>query len=914
MRNQSTSFIFHGIVLVVCILIVQSISQTKKPDRTIINLKTLMTDVLENCVLETADKNIEPTIDKMVSDGTNLIYIDFSMYNSSEIFIKQDQGSVYSPTSWVLTTGRHGQSLLLLRPHYEILSLRTLSFGTDRIDVSVKQTPMNCLTKYNATVVSDALGEFILHKFKTPSINTTVSVATLKETDYICNLNIVPTNGKAIFQYICCHKTISGNTECQKLESDNYHIILFVCIFIMNFIAVMFSPLLIPATFYKKEFETTSYEHRLRRPVTFTVRKISTKEQNSLSVSYFKKMTEFQKLVERMAINQTYKVNVSTIEIVTEMARLLPSNHVPVGLFESVYKAIVNCEVRDKPSVEGCCESNIFGPCIIKRYCVFPWYKILKAIMHFVIYLLVGMIWVLRLYFFYEYENTERLDRQNAASHRGLELTYTGNLTWFLTPIHAIFIVCYGIFVVDLILFGFINKHVKLTLKHVLCKCFRDMQEISRTSAFGWSVQILLHPCKHCGIFGFCIAVLYYILAIPVFIVTLSFYFFPTLNVIVRLIIYFVAYLLPYGRNCLTERIAERLKQLWRYIHRVFQINILTSQESIERPEKLSVKNKILQLIVIFACLLTIVSSVLLAMECIVFLVEVCIYSLIGIIVNSSYILKYLSLAILILFYARDCFNTVTDEYFTFNKFLNGYIVDKMRDGVEKISMQRHRNTAFKTSLCDTEDREAKSAHLMVRNGKLKWQIKSLVLFLDKNNTPYITSKFFFDTCYMEQAGVPGPLVASLLRATQRFMIICVFLFFVVIVILAFGDEFGISATNQMFATLAGGFLPFILKWVLFKQPESVTSDSNNLSFKRNIQSKLEEYIQNWVVFDIRDIREEQKPDKNDVRIIEAATDDEIKPIDDAIMLEEIKITTKTKDYTNEEVDLLIYDKMDESE
>ncbi|CAC5415812.1 unnamed protein product [Mytilus coruscus] len=98
-------------------------------------------------------------------------------------------------------------------------------------------------------------------------------------------------------------------------------------------------------------------------------------------------MTEFQKLVELMHINKTYAVTVTTIEIVTEMARLLPSNHVPVGLFESLYKALVNCEIREKPSMEGCCESNIFGSCI-QCNCVFPWYKILKAIMHFVMYLL----------------------------------------------------------------------------------------------------------------------------------------------------------------------------------------------------------------------------------------------------------------------------------------------------------------------------------------------------------------------------------------------------------------------------------------------------------------------------------------------------------------------------------------------
>jgi hypothetical protein len=119
-----------------------------------------------------------------------------------------------------------------------------------------------------------------------------------------------------------------------------------------------------------------------------------------------------------------------------------------------------------------------------------------------------------------------------------------------------------------------------------------------------------------------------------------------------------------------------------------------------------------------------------------------------------------------------------------------------------------------------------------------------------KYSAPYITSKFFFDTCYLQQAGVPGPLLTSLLRAMQRFLLICVFLFFVVVVILAFGEEYGISATNQMFATLAGGFLPYILRFVLFKQPEPVTVDPDNLSFKSKFKRKIEEHEANSLTKD----------------------------------------------------------------
>jgi hypothetical protein len=128
---------------------------------------------------------------------------------------------------------------------------------------------------------------------------------------------------------------------------------------------------------------------------------------------------------------------------------------------------------------------------------------------------------------------------------------------------------------------------------------------------------------------------------------------------------------------------------------------------------------------------------------------------------------------------------------------------------------------------------------------------KPLNFISRQNHTPYIiTSTFFFDSCYLQQVGVPGPLLTSLLRATQRFMIICVFLFFVVAVILAFGEEYGISPTNQMFATLAGGFLPYIFRTVLFKQVGPVTVDPDNLSFKSKFKRKIEEYTQNWIVSD----------------------------------------------------------------
>jgi predicted membrane channel-forming protein YqfA (hemolysin III family) len=80
----------------------------------------------------------------------------------------------------------------------------------------------------------------------------------------------------------------------------------------------------------------------------------------------------------------------------------------------------------------------------------------------------------------------------------------------------------------------------------------------------------------------------------------------------------------------------------------------------------------------------------------------------------------------------------------------------------------------------------------------------------------------------MDTVGVPGPLIYNIVRATWRFLCICLFLLFVVLIVLAFGDNYKISGTNQMLATLAGGFLPWVFRNILFKSKDALSLDTKN--------------------------------------------------------------------------------------
>jgi hypothetical protein len=79
----------------------------------------------------------------------------------------------------------------------------------------------------------------------------------------------------------------------------------------------------------------------------------------------------------------------------------------------------------------------------------------------------------------------------------------------------------------------------------------------------------------------------------------------------------------------------------------------------------------------------------------------------------------------------------------------------------------------------------------------------------------------------------------------------------------------------------------------LFKQPEPVTVDPDNLSFKSKFKRKIEEYTQNWIVSDIRIDSKRTKEvnvDSEHNDDVDVANGDE-KSKDQAIMLQEITPT-----------------------
>lgn len=73
------------------------------------------------------------------------------------------------------------------------------------------------------------------------------------------------------------------------------------------------------------------------------------------------------------------------------------------------------------------------------------------------------------------------------------------------------------------------------------------------------------------------------------------------------------------------------------------------------------------------------------------------------------------------------------------------------------------------------------------------WLINDLVLFIDNEDMPRIPRKLFEYVCKIRVAGVPGPVFRGQLMAVRQFLRIVVFIFFVFVVILSFGDVYEVG-------------------------------------------------------------------------------------------------------------------------
>jgi len=113
---------------------------------------------------------------------------------------------------------------------------------------------------------------------------------------------------------------------------------------------------------------------------------------------------------------------------------------------------------------------------------------------------------------------------------------------------------------------------------------------------------------------------------------------------------------------------------------------------------------------------------------------------------------------------------------------------------------------------------------------------------------------FTVQICDIRAPGAPGPVYKAYLDAIGRFLKLVLFVFFVFVVILSFGEALRVSSTNQTLATLAGGLLPIALRTLQKRKYHNSGGGSGGdddidlsmLSFRCRLYEIIANFRQSW--------------------------------------------------------------------
>jgi len=248
---------------------------------------------------------------------------------------------------------------------------------------------------------------------------------------------------------------------------------------------------------------------------------------------------------------------------------------------------------------------------------------------------------------------------------------------------------------------------------------------------------------------------------------------------------------------------------------------------------------------------MTLFSGVIIVSEVIGCFVELATFTIMGIIVNAAMLLRYVMLLLMIFVYCCDCFNNITKKYLKMNKALFGEVKFRINKDLEQETSQPshlQQNRGFKAQEL-TQQAEYELPDDIAEKVPRHWIINDLVMFVDNEDMPRIPRKLFELVCNIRVAGVPGPVYRGHIEAVTSLIKIILFVCFVFVIVLSFGAVYKVSSTNQMLATLLGGFLPMVLR--TFLSPPAPDVELGTVSFKSKMDEVIKNVCQCWPIYDL---------------------------------------------------------------
>jgi len=638
------------------------------------------------------------------------------MHSLSAFWLVSVCVGAYDAKHWSRVTTAHGQTLLSLAFNYGVLSMMTLTLGTETLPVELEDFPPGCMEAATDRQKIESVRYLLMRDFNSTGPITTV------DDDRVCYETIEDDGGYARFRHKCCYlNSTDDQTECTTKIGNIWLDLLYSLLTIVRVGLVFFGPSLFVSGVLSMSKDSVPYVVNLKSKLARTVcfyrdDKPPIAAKRVLDLSSEKRFPKLQKCLKEsnVQLGQPVKVRFSQYDINVDYRRMQKENSVPVGLFHSLFGAIFGCQVRFLAPFRSCCKAKIIRS---EGYKI-TWGRFCKKLAKVLLIVFIPTPFYLRLAIFYNYEWEELKRRKSAIEEAGLKEYLESSLIYYFTPTHGVFICMYLLYFGTAVALAFMaTKGKDHRVKKIITNSFRDLKSLNFTDNLSMMASNIVWPLENFGALGFCVGIIYWPLAIVGSTLAALLYFLPTLYLTFRMACHSKLAAVVMSRQSNDKKYKVRVKPDLG-VYRIQTDNLLRrgngtgngefgislgDLDHIVPPEHIredaevaSIKSTklpypsfswpriIKYVLCAFLSILTLYSVVIIMSEVIGCITEIVVFTIMGCIVNASTLLKYVMLILMILVYCGDIFNNMQKKYLKMNRALFNEVKYRIKD-LEKV-------------------------------------------------------------------------------------------------------------------------------------------------------------------------------------------------------------------------------------
>jgi len=348
------------------------------------------------------------------------------------------------------------------------------------------------------------------------------------------------------FRHNCCYQnSITGDTECTTKIGNTWLNLLYSVLTIARFGLLGFGPVLFISTIEHMSKDNIPYVVRLREKLEKTVCFCQTPEQKPVGLDYERvldltTMRAFPKLrslvwTRNVPFGRPVKVRFPQYDICVDYKRTLMENTVPVGLFQSLFRAMFKCHIRFAGPFRECCQTNM----LYSTERQVPWTKCFRKVAKVILILVIPTPFYVRLFMFYKFECEALVDRKRAVALAGLREPFENSLIHYLTPTHGLFVFIYIVYAVTALVFAFLSRPRRQNrVQKIIVDSFRDLKRLAWTDTLSMFLANFVWPFREFGLLGCLVGLIYWPVAMPLSLVIAIVYSVPTIYLTVRMAVH----------------------------------------------------------------------------------------------------------------------------------------------------------------------------------------------------------------------------------------------------------------------------------------------------------------------------------------------------------------------------------------